>query len=218
MRRWIRAAFTVLLLAGCAGQPKTTESKPGRTFAYACENGSHLEVLVTRADAVKLMPPGRSAVRLNRMPTATGARYTGGGISFWDSGDEATFNPAGGEPVACALQPDGSAPWARAAARGAVFRAAGQEPGWHAVVAHGRIEATLDYGARIVTAPVERSETGTGATRWRGAARPGDLRLRARDVPCQDGMSGRTYPATVLLTVDGETYEGCGRWLNAPES
>jgi uncharacterized membrane protein len=31
-------------------------------------------------------------------------------------------------------------------------------------------------------------------------------------------MSGRTYPATVLLTVDGETYEGCGRWLNAPES
>ncbi|WP_200342790.1 MliC family protein [Rhodovibrio sodomensis] len=213
-RTWIAVALAALL-AGCAGTPKTTESKPGRTLAYACEDGSHLEVLVTEADTVKLIPPGRSAVRLNRVATASGARYTGAGLSFWDSGDEATFTPAGGAAVDCELRPDGSAPWAAAAARGAEFRAAGQEPGWHAEVAHGRIEATLDYGARIVTAPVVQSETGTGATRWRGTARPGDLRLRARDIPCTDSMNGWAYPATVLLTIDGETFEGCGRWLQS---
>jgi putative lipoprotein len=211
-RCWIAVALAALL-AGCAGTPRTPESKPGRTFAYACEDGSHVELLVTGGDAVTLMAPGRSAVRLNRVSAASGARYAGGGLSFEESGAEATFEPAGGDPVDCELKPDASAPWAAAAARGAVFRAAGQEPGWHATVAHGRIEATLDYGARIVTAPVIESATGTGATRWRGTARPGDLRLRARDVPCRDAMNGRAYPATVLLTIDGETYEGCGRWL-----
>jgi uncharacterized membrane protein len=211
-RTWIAAGLAALL-AGCAGSPKTTESKPGRTLAYACANGSHVELLVTGGDAVTLMPPGRSAVRLTRVTAASGARYAGAGLSFEESGEAATFEPAGGEAVDCELRPDTSAPWAAAAARGASFRAAGQEPGWHATVAHGRIEATLDYGARIVTAPVVQSATGTGATRWRGTARPGDLRLRARDLPCRDSMSGRAYPATVLLTVDGETYEGCGRWL-----
>jgi putative lipoprotein len=211
-RSWIVAALAVLL-AGCAGTPATTDAKPGRTLAYGCEDGSRLELLVTGQEAVTLLPPGRSAVRLNQVRTASGARYTGAGLSFWDSGDEATFAPAGGEPVDCELRPDATAPWAAAAARGALFRAAGQEPGWHATVAHGRIEATLDYGARIVTAPVEQSRTGTGATRWRGTARPGDLRLRARNVPCTDSMSGHAYPATVLLTIDGETFEGCGRRL-----
>jgi uncharacterized membrane protein len=211
-RTWIAVALAALL-AGCAGTPKTTESKPGRTFAYACEDGSHVELLVTETEAITLMPPGRSAVRLNRVAGASGARYAGGGLGFRETGEEATFEPAGGDAVDCELKPDGSAPWAAAAARGATFRAAGQEPGWHAVVAHGRIEATLDYGARIVTAPVIESATGTGATRWRGTARPGDLRLRARDIPCRDSMSGRAYPASVLLTVDGETYKGCGRWL-----
>ena len=212
-RTWIAVALAALL-AGCAGTPKTTESKPGRTFAYACADGSHVELLVTGGDAVTLIPPGRSAVRLNRVRAGSGARYAGAGLSFLDSGEAATFAPAAGAPVDCDLKPDGSAPWAVAAARGAIFRAAGQEPGWHATVAHGRIEATLDDGARIVTAPVVQSQTGTGATRWRGTARPGDLRLRARDVPCRDTMSGRAYPATVLLTIDGETYEGCGRWLD----
>ena len=212
-RSWIAAALAVLL-AGCAGTPATTGAKPGRTFAYACADGSRLEVLVAQTDAITLLPPGRAAVRLNRVSAASGARYAGAGLSFRDHGDEATYAPAGGDPVDCELKPDGAAPWAAAAARGAVFRAAGEEPGWHAVVAHGRIEATLDHGARIVTAPVARSTTGTGATRWRGTARPGDLRLRARDVPCRDTMSGRAYPATVLLTIDGETYEGCGRWLD----
>jgi uncharacterized membrane protein len=211
-RSWIAVALAALL-AGCAGSPRTTASKPGRTLAYACADGSRVELLVTGGDAVTLMPPGRSAVRLNRVSAASGARYTGGGIGFEERGEAATFDPARGAAVDCERRPETAAPWAAAAARGASFRAAGQEPGWHATVAHGRIEATLDYGARIVTAPVVRSETGTGATRWRGTARPGDLRLRARDVPCRDSMSGRAYPATVLLMIDGETYEGCGRWL-----
>ncbi|MBK1695887.1 MliC family protein [Rhodovibrio salinarum] len=215
-RSWLVAPLAALLLAGCASTPKTSTSKPGRTLAYTCEDGGHLEALVREGDTLTLLAPGRSAVTLHRVRTASGARYTGAGLSFWDSGDEATFTPSGGEPVDCDLEPQGSAPWAAAAARGALFRAVGQEPGWHAVVAHGRIEATLDDGARIVTAPVERASTGTGAVRWRGTARPGDLRLRARDVPCQDSMNGRAYPASVLLTVDGETYEGCGRWLRMP--
>ena len=28
--------------------------------------------------------------------------------------------------------------------------------------------------------------------------------------PCSDGMSDRTYPDTVNVTVDGRAYRGCG--------
>ena len=32
--------------------------------------------------------------------------------------------------------------------------------------------------------------------------------------PCSDAMSGKRYAETVLLTLDGKSYDGCGRKID----
>lgn len=105
--------------------------------------------------------------------------------------------------------------WQEAAGRGIEFRALGQEPGWYVEVGEGnssKLYAVLDYGER--TLDIANAEALPGGTGYRGADTDGtEVVLRIEDRPCQDGMSGHRFPATVQLTVGGETYNGCGARL-----
>lgn len=106
-------------------------------------------------------------------------------------------------------------PWADARARGIVYRAVGNEPGWYAEVGAGDqplLRATLDYGERIVEVP---RTVGISSTRgYRGKTTDGaDVLLRIYPEACSDGMSDMQYPTRVELRVGGQAYSGCGRFL-----
>jgi uncharacterized membrane protein len=102
--------------------------------------------------------------------------------------------------------------WEGARAAGVDFRAVGQEPGWIIDIYSGdRIVALLDYGERLIEFPRPEPTSLEGSTSYQTQADGHTLSVIIRRSPCQDGMSGEAYPATVDVVVDGRTLNGCGR-------
>lgn len=106
-------------------------------------------------------------------------------------------------------------PWDEAKARGVAFRGVGNEPGWFVEVDQGRtpaLRATLDHGERTIevnqATPLRSSPGFTGKT-----ADGTTVMLHIQRETCSDGMSDERYPASVELTVGGQHYRGCGRFL-----
>ncbi|MDX1405722.1 MAG: MliC family protein [Woeseiaceae bacterium] len=63
---------------------------------FSCTNGPDLAVRFLGPETI-LMAVGERDFVLRRERTASGARYTGDGISFWNKGDEAMFIMPGGD-------------------------------------------------------------------------------------------------------------------------
>ena len=103
--------------------------------------------------------------------------------------------------------------WETARAQGVDFRAVGQEPGWLLdIYTADRMVLVWDYGSnRLETPRGEPASTQEGATRYEGQSGGHTLIVTTRRAPCQDGMSGEPYPATVEVVIDGRTLNGCGR-------
>ena len=145
-------------------------------------------------------------------PSASGARYADtAGNEFWNKGDGATLT-LDGERHDCSRS-DEVSPWDAARARGIVFRAVGNEPGWWVEVEGGDVptlRAQLDMGARTVEAvSAERTAEGFRGTAAEGTA----VVLTATNDGCVDGMSGQHFPASVELRVGEERFKGCGAFL-----
>lgn len=113
---------------------------------------------------------------------------------------------------ASAPSPAGT-PWEQARARGSVFRGIGTEPGWWVEVGGGatpRLLAELDYGERRI----DVATATTTADGYVGSTADGvAVSLTTARGTCSDGMSDTEYPASATLTVGGQTYRGCGRFL-----
>lgn len=124
--------------------------------------------------------------------------------------------PAPAEAPASA-GPVPASPWDAAAARGVELRAVGNEPGWFMEVDRGpdpTLRATLDYGERIIEVANVRVLDGDPPG-YEGTAADGTrIVVRVRRESCSDGMSERSYEASVTLQAGETTYRGCGRFLN----
>lgn len=112
-----------------------------------------------------------------------------------------------------------SRPWDQARARGAEFRAIGQEPGWSLEIDRGRsIRYTGDYGQVQLTMPApEPTRDSVDAVTYRVQAESRDLTVVIREEPCQDVMSGEAFTHAVTIRLDGRELAGCGRMLTAGE-
>jgi heat shock protein HslJ/uncharacterized membrane protein len=99
------------------------------------------------------------------------------------------------------------------------FRGLGQEPGWQLEIRKGAdIRFIYDYGQRTVTAPVAKPQVDpeSGTRTWQATSAGNDLRAVVVPVRCSDVMSGRPFPATVSVTLNGRSYRGCGQELATP--
>jgi putative lipoprotein len=213
-RRLARTLVAVGLGACASGGTGETPDRgvAQHTETYRCADGRRLETLVTGRNTLRLFPPGRNAIKMTRVRAASGVRYRGGRAAFWQKGDTARYTPPSGEGVDCRRR-DTRASWAEAAARGAAFRAIGQEPGWLVTVTDGRLRAELAYGQRTLATDVTSRKSAEGAKVWIGRAGDDRVRLTARRARCRDPMSGHAFPLTVRVDVAGRRYRGCGRWL-----
>lgn len=155
------------------------------------------------------------ANRLSPAVVASGRRYQNGGLSVWLKGDEALVESQRGrldcqrDIVLDALT--------RASHPGVMFHGRGNEPGWNVELANDvpELDLTLDYGERQMTLPYQVATLDNGAGRViltsGQAARPFTLRIEAKS--CFDDMSGQPWPARVTLSINGETYRGCGQGI-----
>jgi len=85
------------------------------------------------------------------------------------------------------------------------YRASGTEPFWSLTIGARtmRFEAP---GRQPVSVPTPRVIHGFAGEMWQTRR----INVNTNHRPCSDGMSDRSYPDTVTVTVDGRTYQGCG--------
>lgn len=85
------------------------------------------------------------------------------------------------------------------------YRAIGTEPFWDLTI-DARLVFTDRGNDMSVSEPAPRVlATATGRT-YRGRR----LQVTITPSPCSDGMSDRSYPDRVSVSVDGQLYRGCG--------
>ncbi len=104
-------------------------------------------------------------------------------------------------------------------ARDRDFRAVGQEPGWQLEMRMGsEMRLTYDYGKGSAVTPAARVQLDgkTGTRTFHARTEANDLRVEIVPVACQDSMSGKSYPATVTVTLNDRSFRGCGESLATP--
>ncbi|WP_069383170.1 COG3650 family protein [Halomonas caseinilytica] len=235
--RHLGASLLVLGLAGCAtsahesgvappdfGGSDDTAKAPLLPSALFPGDAEHFvgwrctpdQELVTAHDEKTLrLWSAHGAYRLSPAVVASGARYEQGDLSFWSKGEGAVVENDRGR-LEC-QQDTRHRVLTRASHPGVMFRASGNEPGWHIELANDtpRIAMTLDYGDREVTLPYRvtslDNETGRVTLASGQAARPFELRIEAQ--ACFDDMSGQPWPARVTLTLNDRVYRGCGQGI-----
>ncbi len=85
------------------------------------------------------------------------------------------------------------------------YRAIGTEPFWDLTI--GRDLVFTDRGTNVeVVEPTPPVRVAGAGQSYAGRR----LRVAIERRGCSDGMSDRTYPDTVTVTVDGRAYRGCG--------
>jgi putative lipoprotein len=184
--------------------------------AYAYNCGGQ-EITVRAGDGeLALVLPERSLL-LPQVEAASGARYSDGQVSFWGKGIESGILTAEGKDIECELDRQRT-PWVDARARGATFRAVGQEPGWNLEIHPDRIVMVYQYGNRRVVVPnvglIENADSPDPERRWQATTEAHELQVTVEDRGCTDVMSGETFPARVKVKLDGRDYAGCGQDLD----
>jgi heat shock protein HslJ/uncharacterized membrane protein len=104
-------------------------------------------------------------------------------------------------------------------ARARDFRALGQEPGWQLEIRQGaEMRLTYDYGAGTAVTPAAKLQIDptSGTRTYHAVTEANDLRVVIVPVQCADTMSGRSFAATVSVTLNGRTLRGCGEELETP--
>ncbi|MDX1598841.1 MAG: META domain-containing protein [Marinobacter sp.] len=190
-----------LMAVGCASTsdaPGDIEIPADRMFCgqaaidldYREDSG---QLVLTHEGTRYTLAPSRSA---------SGARFTDGDdmdTVFWSKGNSANLTLNGNEFPECLAVGSLSTP----------FVARGNEPFWHVTLVGRELtlsrmgEATETLYSRVVA----QGESGqTIRAEREGLA----LTLDVAPQLCMDSMSGMPHPNQVRLTVNGETWAGCG--------
>jgi membrane-bound inhibitor of C-type lysozyme len=188
--------------------------RPGKTFVYTCDDSLRFTARVEGETTWLFLPSG--TLKLQQTAAASGARYEDGSVMFWTKADEAMLDRGDQQRLQC-VNDRAAAIWEDAKLRGVDFRGRGNEPGWH-------IEISGQYGIVFVT------NYGSGRYRFRTyqsafdeetrkttfAARDGEseIRVTLEGKRCIDSMSDEQFETTVIVVIDGNRLNGCGKPLH----
>jgi len=85
------------------------------------------------------------------------------------------------------------------------YRASGTEPFWSLTI-DARTMRFEAPGRQPVSVATPKVIHGFAGEMWQTRR----INVNTNHIKCSDGMSDRSYPDTVTVTVDGRTYKGCG--------
>lgn len=183
-----------------------------QVFSYSCGDSLHFSAHVTK-DSTWLFIQDKT-VKVLPVEAGSGARYEGNKYIYWSKGDEAILQQPEGSFMTCRSMPKERS-WAAAKLRGIDFRAVGQEPGWHLeLTKEGKTRYVGNYGQDSLSADTpEPTKSGEDSTEFNIQTEGKRLKIAISDTPCTDSMNGMEFPHTVTVTVNDDTYRGCGRYL-----
>lgn len=215
----------MLLVAACVDKPETATDEaaesPAVTAVFDCGEGEASFSLTTRTvpDGLALWLPmdfERPYLALPQTPAASGSRYEGDGVIFWQHGEEAMLEVDGERFSGCRLNRKASI-WEHAKLNGVDFRATGNEPGWVLEISERtRIDLSYDYGASHiqVTSREPVSDAQAMRTTWEANAQGQALKIEISVAACTDTMSGDRFESTVVIYLGERRLQGCGRPLH----
>jgi membrane-bound inhibitor of C-type lysozyme len=93
--------LAVLAVAACAERP---EPRAPVNTAFTCQDGQSPVVRVFQDDRATIRLDDGRVVELAREPAASGERYGGDGLTFWQKGRDATLE-VGGRSTDCKRTP-----------------------------------------------------------------------------------------------------------------
>jgi len=186
-----------------------------RAYVWHCADGQTLvmrNLVREKAIAIDFHDGTR---RLDQTVSASGARYADSLVVFWTKGSTATLERQGAPPVQCeerraeSLRED-------ARARGVVYRALGNEPGWVLEVGPAsRLNWTTNFGQDRFD--FEQSQAATapdGATIYTSQQGDVSIRVSIKAERCVDDGDVE-FDHVVTVESGGQTLRGCGTRLNA---
>ena len=189
-------------------------SAGAQTYVYECKDDYNF-VARTEGEDIWLFLPQKT-VRLSHVRSASGAKYSDDSSVFWSKGNEAMLEYAGTNHQGC-VNNRKKAIWEHAKLNGADFRATGNEPGWHLEIRKGgNITYVGDYGETRYDfkTPEPNIDKKRRQSVYTASENGHSIRLEIEGKRCQDTMSDDTYESTVILTIDGKRYRGCGKALH----
>jgi heat shock protein HslJ len=86
------------------------------------------------------------------------------------------------------------------------YHAMGTEPGWALTIGGGEMTYVGDYGETHITVPTPDPRTTFNGHRYETPR----LTVDVTHAACNDGMSARRYPDTVMVITEDKTVHGCG--------
>jgi len=90
------------------------------------------------------------------------------------------------------------------------FVATGTEPGWRLTLSAAGLDLQADYGTRRVNLPAPQAQQQDGTVVFRAAGDGHRVAVTVGDRYCTNAMSGKPFPCTVNVTLNGEGFDGCG--------
>lgn len=193
--------------------PEFPSVNTDEVYAYICGDSLRFSAHVTKDSSWLFLPD--TALKVKPQRSASGARFASGPYFYWSKGDSALLQIPEQPLRSCWTEPQEKS-WQAAKIRGVDFRALGQEPGWYLEITDGKqIQYVGNYGQDTVytSVPDHQGDEQQGKTVYHAESGAHSLLVEISDKPCTDSMSGFDFPSTVSVTVDGETYRGCGRSL-----
>lgn len=140
---------------------------------------------------------------LERVPTASGARYRARGDS------PVGINAEGGE-IMLIRDEETASECRRIAALEPPLSGHGNEPGWHVDIDAQGIELTSDYGQTVTRAGLIGTGSSGLSTHFRGTGENGPILATFRRALCRDSATGMPHPYSVEVQFEGGTLKGCG--------
>ena len=223
MNRTTITIACLVTLSGCSyltpedastASPVTGLTPEIRTYVYECADGYSFTAR-TETDRVWLFLPGKT-VDLQRVESASGTKYAGNAIAFWNKGDEARLETEALTRADCRNN-RARAIWEHAKLNGVDFRALGNEPGWTMEISNKRdILLVTDYGQqsyRFTDATI-KSKAHSRTTVYNARNEQDLVEVVITGTTCRDSMSDESFPASVSVLINDRRLQGCGRALH----
>lgn len=202
----------LLLLCACAPRItpyQVTEPMNLRAGVYHCPGDYEFAVRYQGQD-VLLSLPGRE-VLLSRVTAASGSKFSNGDVTFWTKGEQALLETPAQAYSNCTISKDDDG-IAQSEENHPQFFAAGQDPAWTLEITPIRMILSTDWGREryVFAAPFIDRDPDPGRTLYRVESSGAEATVVITDNDCRNALEDTTHEKSVIVTLDGRTFAGCG--------
>ncbi len=191
-----------------------SRSANAKTFVYECADEYRFIARTENSTAWLFLR--RSSHKLEKIPSASGVKYSDGKNIYWSKGEEAMLSLDGVEHKGCKNNRR-KAIWEHAKLNGVDFRAVGNEPGWTLEISNkADIVLITDYGQKHYRfdAGSITSEAQLLTTVYEAQSNGNRIEILLTGKRCTDTMSNDTFPVSVSIQLNEKSYRGCGKALH----